>query len=106
MNRHLSSLALAALVLAPVFAHAQAPEGKIYAPGPFDSVVLDGAGQVRLVQGDRDEVFVAGDAQAQEAVEIRLSGSRIKIDLPGSWKFWNNGSGAQVEVRVDRKSVV
>ena len=100
MNRHLSSLALAALVLAPVFAHAQAPEGKIYAPGPFDSVVLDGAGQVRLVQGDRDEVFVAGDAQAQEAVEIRLSGSRIKIDLPGSWKFWNNGSGAQVEVRV------
>jgi Putative auto-transporter adhesin, head GIN domain len=100
MNRRLSSLALAALVLAPVFAHAQAPEGKIYAPGPFDSVVLDGAGQVRLVQGDRDEVFVSGDAQAQEAVEVRLSGSRIHIDLPGSWKFWNNGSGAQVEVRV------
>ena len=75
-------------------------EGKIYAPGPFDSVVLDGAGQVRLVQGDRDEVFVAGDANAQEAVDIRLSGSRIKIDLPGSWKFWNNGSGAQVEVRM------
>ena len=100
MNRRLSSMALAALVLAPVFAHAQAPEGKIYAPGPFDSVVLDGAGQVRLVQGDRDEIFVAGDAQAQEAVEVRLSGSRVHIDLPGSWKFWNNGSGAQVEVRV------
>lgn len=100
MNRHLRSLALAALVLAPVFAHAQAPEGKVYAPGPFDDVVLDGAGQVRLVQGDRDEVFVAGDAQAQENVDIRLSGNRLRIDLPGSWKFWNNGSGAQVEVRV------
>ena len=75
-------------------------EGRIYTPGPFDSVVLDGAGQVKLVQGDRDEVFVAGDAQAQEAVEVRLSGNRLKIDLPGSWKFWNNGSGAQVEVRV------
>jgi hypothetical protein len=100
MNRHLSSLALAVLVLAPLAAAAQAPEGRIYAPGAFDNVVLDGAGQVRLVQGDRDEVFVAGDAQAQDAVDIRLSGSRLRIDLPGSWKFWNNGSGAQVEVRV------
>lgn len=100
MNRHLRPLALAMLVLAPVFAHAQAPEGRVYAPGPFDSVELDGAGQVRLVQGDRDEVFVAGDAQAQDNVDIRLRGSRLRIDLPGSWKFWNNGGGAQVEVRV------
>ena len=75
-------------------------EGKVYAPGPFDSVVVDGSGQVRLVQGDRDEVFVLGDENAQEGVDIRLVGGRMKIDLPGSWKFWNNGSGAQVEVRV------
>ncbi len=75
-------------------------EGKVYAPGPFDSVVVDGAGQVRLVQGERDEVFVLGDENAQEGVDIRLVGGRMKIDLPGSWKFWNNGSGAQVEVRV------
>ncbi len=75
-------------------------EGKVYAPGPFDSVVVDGSGQVRLVQGDRDEVFVLGDENAQEGVDIRLAGGRMKIDLPGSWKFWNNGSGAQVEVRV------
>jgi len=100
MNRHHSSLALAALLLGPVLAHAQAPEGKVYAPGPFDSVVLDGAGQVRLVQADRDEVFVAGDAQAQEEVDIHVKNGRLLIDLPGSWKFWNNGSGAQVEVRV------
>jgi hypothetical protein len=100
MNRHPCSLVLAALVLAPVFAHAQAPEGRIYAPGPFDSVVLDGSGQVRLVQGDRDEVFVAGDPQSQEGVDIHLSGGRLIVDMPGSWKFWNNGGGAQVEVRV------
>ena len=75
-------------------------EGKVYAPGPFDSVVVDGSGQVRLVQGERDEVFVLGDENAQEGVDIRLAGGRMKIDLPGSWKFWNNGSGAQVEVRV------
>ena len=75
-------------------------EGKVYAPGPFDSVVVDGAGQVRLVQGERDEVFVLGDEHAQDGVDIRLVGGRMKIDLPGSWKFWNSGSGAQVEVRV------
>ena len=52
------------------------------------------------MQGDRDEVFVPGDEHAQEDVDVRLVGGRMKIDLPGGWKFWNNGSGAQVEVRV------
>jgi hypothetical protein len=105
MNRHLrlagisALLPLAALSCA-AFAQAPPPEGKVYAPGPFDSVVVDGAGQVRLVQGDRDEVFVPGDANAQESVDVRLSGTRMRIDLPGSWKFWSNGNGAQVEVRV------
>ncbi len=110
MSRHLLAVALAASALVPALAWAQPQlnaqaqaqgEGKVYAPGPFDSVVVDGAGQVRLVQGDRDEVFVPGDARAQEAVEVRLDGHRLKIDLPGGWKFWKNGSdGAQVEVRV------
>ena len=75
-------------------------EGKVYAPGPFDCVEVDGSGQVRLVQSDRDEVFVPGDATAQEAVELRLRNGRIKIDLPGGWRFWKNGTGALVEVRV------
>jgi hypothetical protein len=120
MNRHLR---LRQLVLAPLAALSSAafaqatstststatasatatattPEGKVYAPGPFDSVVVDGSGQVRIVQGDRDEVFVPGDANAQESVDVRLSGGRMRIDLPGSWKFWSNGNGAQVEVRM------
>jgi len=105
MNRHFRLAGICALVPLAVlscaaFAQAPAPEGKVYAPGPFDSVVVDGAGQVRLVQGDRDEVFVPGDASAQESVDVRLSGGRMRINLPGSWKFWNNGNGAQVEVRV------
>jgi len=100
MNRHLSAWALAAAALIPAFAQAQAPEGKVYAPGEFDSLAVDGAGQVRVVQGDRDEVFVPGDAAAQEEVGVRLVGSRMQIDLPGGWKFWNNSSGTQVEVRV------
>jgi hypothetical protein len=100
MNRHLSVLALAALVLAPCAASAQAPEGKVYAPGAFDSVDVDGSGQVRLVQSDRDEVFVPGDADAQDAVDVNVRGGRLKIDLPGGWRFWKNANGAQVEVRV------
>jgi hypothetical protein len=104
MSRHLLAVALAAGALVPALAWAQPQaqgEGKVYAPGPFDSVVVDGAGQVRLVQGDRDEVFVPGDARAQEAVEVRLDGHRLKIALPGGWKFWRSGGdGAQVEVRV------
>ena len=75
-------------------------EGRVYTPGPFDSLVVDGAGQVRLVQGDRDEVVVSGDAGAQDAVEVNLSGSRMHIDLPGGWKFWKDGRDAQVEVRM------
>ena len=75
-------------------------DGKVYAPGPFDSLVVDGAGQVRIVQGDRDEVFVPGNESAQDDVDIQLSGSRMRIDLPGGWKFWRGGNGALVEVRM------
>ena len=100
MNRKQYLLAVAAAVLAPCAALAQAPEGKVYAPGAFDSVTVDGSGQGRLVQADRDEVFVPGDAEAQDAVEVSLKGSRLLIDLPGGWRFWKNGSGALVEVRV------
>jgi hypothetical protein len=77
-----------------------AGEGKVYAPGPFDNLVVDGAGQVRIVQGDRDEVFVPGNDGVQESVDVQLSGNRMKIDLPGGWKFWKGGNGALVEVRM------
>lgn len=102
LNRRTATLLLAFASLGvalPPAAAADAPEGKIYAPGPFDRLDVDGSGQIRLVQGDRDEVFVAGDDRAQEGVTVRLTGSRLKIELPGGWKFWN-GSKAQVEVRA------
>ena len=101
MNRRLLALAMGLLLPAIGLAQQGQPgEGKVYAPGPFDSVVVDGAGQVRLVQGERDEVFVPGGDQAQEGVEVRLEGHRLEIDLPGGWKFWKSGGGAPVEVRV------
>ncbi len=102
MKRRAAMLAaVSMLALAtPLAARAeQPPEGKVYAPGAFDKLEIDGSGQIRLVQGDRDEVFVAGGDQAQEGVSVRLSGTRLQLELAGGWKFWN-GNKAQVEVRM------
>ena len=110
-NRRLVLLAAlwlpsAFMLAAPTGALAQQPpEGKVYAPGPFDRIEIDGSGQIKLVQADRDEVFVAGDDQAQEGVEVHLSGTRLKLELSGGWKFWN-GNKAQVEVRMRNLSRV
>jgi len=78
-----------------------APEGRLLTPGAFDRVEIDGAGQVRLVQGDRDEVLVNGDERARAGVDVELSGRTLHLDLPGGWKFWDAGK-AQVEVRLRR----
>ena len=88
-----------ALALASAGAPAHADEGRLYTPGPFDRVEIDGSGQVRLVQGERDEVYVSGDERMQEGVQVERSGDRLHVSLPGAWKFWNNGK-AQVEIRL------
>jgi hypothetical protein len=54
---------------------------------------------VRVVQADRDEVFVGGDERVQQGVEVDRHGNRLHLSLPGAWKFWDNGK-AQVEIRV------
>jgi hypothetical protein len=94
MSRHPSAwqgLALAVLILPlPLLAQtAPAVEGRHYSLGPFERLELGGAAQVRLVQGERDQVFVAGDARTQEAVELELRGDKLSIRSSGSWKFWN-----------------
>lgn len=99
MNPRLSIPLAGALALACGTACAQAPEGKLYTPGAFERIEIDGAGQVRVVQGERDEVFVNGDARQQAGVEVEVSGKTLHLDLPGGWKFWDSGK-AQVEVRV------
>ena len=99
MNPRIRISVAGALALACGVAFAQAPEGKLYTPGAFERVEIDGAGQVRVVQGERDEVFVNGDARQQAGVEVEVSGKTLHLDLPGGWKFWDSGK-AQVEVRV------
>ena len=98
LRRTLAGALALGLALAGTHARA-AEEGKLYTPGPFDRIEIDGSGQVRLVQGERDEVFVSGDERMQEGVQVDRSGNRLHVSLPGAWKFWNNGK-AQVEIRL------
>ena len=94
---------LLALALVPVAAWAQAPESKVYAPGPFDQLEVDGSARIRLSQGDRDEVVVIGDAGVQNGVEVRLVGSRLRINPSGDWKFWNSDR-LQINVQMRKLS--
>lgn len=79
---------------------ALAQQGKVYTLGAFDRIVLDGAVELRLSQGDRDQVVVAGDTDAQEAVEVHVGGNRLVIQDAGSWRFWNK-SRPKVDVQVN-----
>lgn len=66
----------------------QGVEGRVYAPGPFDRIELAGSAHVRLLQGESDEVFIAGDAQEQEGVSVTLSQGRLDFRSHTGWKIW------------------
>lgn len=87
------------LSLAPLLAGAQPAEGRLYTPGPFERLEVAGSAQVSLSQGERDQVFIAGDANTQDAVEVALSGNRLVIRPAGGWKFWNH-TRLQIEVQM------
>ncbi|HEY1132836.1 MAG TPA: head GIN domain-containing protein [Roseateles sp.] len=77
-----------------------AEPGRIYTPGTFDRLEFAGAARVLLVQGERDQVFVAGDADVQKTVDVELQGKQLVIRPAGGWKFWHtNKLFVQVEVR-------
>lgn len=78
-------------------ASAQAAEGQLYTPGTFERLEVSGSAQVRLAQGERDQVFIVGNAQTQKNVQLDLRGDRLVIRPTGSWKFWD-GSRLQIEV--------
>jgi hypothetical protein len=104
MNLVSRVLALLLLALAATSAAAQATaEGKLYAPGAFDRIEVDGTAQVRISQGERDQVFVVGDADVQSGVEVALVGNRLMVRSSGAWKFWSK-SKVQVDVQVRRLS--
>ena len=89
----------AALALLPHAARAEEPEGRVYAPGPFERLEIAGSAQLRLVQGARDQVFIVGDAELQKSVSVELQHDKLLIRPSGSWKFWN-GQRLQVDVSM------
>lgn len=93
---------------APPARPAPPPEaGRMYAPGSFDRLELAGAARVVLVQGDRDQAFVVGDAEVQRSVEVDLVDRMLIIRPSGGWKFWNTSKPqVQVEVRELRQLII
>jgi hypothetical protein len=99
----LFSLALGLMV---VRAQAQpAPVGRVYAPGPFERIEVDGTARIRITQGERDQVFVAGDDAAQQGVEVDVVNGHLRIRTAGGWKFWREDRPA-IEVQVRQLSHV
>ncbi|KQW46669.1 MULTISPECIES: head GIN domain-containing protein [unclassified Roseateles] len=81
-----------------------AGEGRVYAPGPFDRLELAGAARVVLVQGDRDQAFIAGDEEVLKSVEVELVDRQLVIRPAGGWKFWHSSKlFVQVEMRELRQ---
>lgn len=81
-----------------------AEPGKVYAPGEFDRLELAGAARVVLVQGERDQAFIAGDDEVQKSVEVALSNRQLVIRPTGGWKFWHSKQlFVQVEMRQLRQ---
>ncbi|HEY4080742.1 MAG TPA: head GIN domain-containing protein [Burkholderiaceae bacterium] len=89
MKRFILSLALIG-AFSGVFTSAYAQDGKTYAPGPFDRLEIDGSAQVSISQGERDQVFIRGDDDVQQSVEVSLDGKRLSVHPTGSWKFWRS----------------
>jgi hypothetical protein len=94
------SLAISLVLAAP--AAAQGVEGKKYALGSFDTVVLNGTAGVRLVQGSEDSVFIEGDGETQEAVDLDVDGGVLRLRPSGSWKFWR---GKQIQIVVTARDL-
>lgn len=95
-----AGLAQAQPVAPPAPPALPAMPGRIYAPGPFDRLELAGAARVLLVQGERDQAFVAGDAEVQKSVDVALADGQLVIRPSGGWKFWHSHKlFVQVEMR-------
>lgn len=91
-------LLMALLPLAGAQAQAER-EGRLYALEQLQRLELAGSAQLRLVQGERNEVFIHGDEDVQRSVQLEQTGGRLLIRPAGGWKFWNS-QRLQVEVMM------
>ncbi len=82
--------ALLPVLLGAGSAHAQVGAVRVYTPGAFDELEIQGSAEVRFAQGDTDQVVVEGDDELQREVKLDLRNGRLNIRQSGTWKFWNN----------------
>jgi len=57
---------------------------------------------VRLAQGADDSVFIEGDGETQEAVDLDVDGGVLRLRPSGSWKFWR---GKQIQIVVTARDL-
>ena len=77
--------------------------GQVYSLGPFERLEVAGSANVKLVQGDKDEIFIVGGSDIQRSIEVSLSGDRVLIKPTGTWKFWNN---TRLQIEVEMRQMV
>ena len=49
-----------------------------------------GLGDVKLVQGGEDSVFIEGDEEAQGAARLDVEDGVLRVRPSGAWKFWRS----------------
>jgi len=101
-SRCVAALAFASCLAMATPAAAQGADGKRYALGPFDTVVLTGSATVRLAQGADDSVFIEGDEETQDAVDLDLDAGTLRIRPSGPWKFWRS---KQIQIVVTARDL-
>lgn len=103
MIKRSQAFLMGALLLAATGSWAQqtarSREGQVYSLGAFERLEVAGSANVKLVQGDKDEIFIFGGTDIQRSVEVSLAGDRVLIKPTGTWKFWNN-TRLQIEVEM------
>lgn len=103
MTKPTQALFISSLLLASLAGWAQQGgrprEGQVYSLGPFERLEVAGSANVKLVQGDKDEIFIVGGNDVQRSVEVSLNGDRLTIKPTGSWRFWNN-TRLQIDVEM------
>lgn len=76
-------------------------EGRLYTRGAFDRIKLNMPVNVRLMQGDRDAVFVEGGAHEQDRINVVVRDGRLVINQNGVLStLWDGPQRAQIGIWV------
>jgi hypothetical protein len=101
MNPHVRKFGLlvALLFIAPLAQAQTSPSNsKPQTPGPFDTIEISGAADVRFTQGEVDQIIVDGDEDVQQAVSLSVRNNRLTVHQSGSWKFWTGKRRAVLHI--------